>query len=102
MRKIVLAGIVAAMIGGTAAVAQTVVIAPDQRAQIREYVVKEKIRPITVKERIAVGAVLPGDVELATVPAAWGPTVAPYRYVYWDDHVVFVDPASRKVVHILD
>ena len=102
MRKIVLAGIVATLLGGTAAIAQTLVIEPDQRVKIREYVVKEKIRPITLKERIAVGGVLPGDVELVTVPTAWGPTVSQYRYVYWDDHVVFVDPTSRKVVHIVD
>jgi hypothetical protein len=102
MRKIVLAGMIATMIGGAAAVAQTVVIEPDQRVKIREYVVKEKIKPITLKERIAVGAVLPADVQLTAVPATWGPNLTTYRYVYWDGRVVFVEPTSRKVAYIVD
>ena len=36
--------------------AETVVIEPEQRTVIREYVVKEKVAPVTVKERISVGA----------------------------------------------
>ena len=56
-----------------------VTIAPEQRTTIKQYVVKEKVKPITVKERISVGATLPGDVELQTVPSAWGPTVVSIR-----------------------
>jgi len=102
MKKTVLVAMTAALLASGAAMAQTVVIAPEQRTHIKEYVVKEKIRPVTIKERVAVGTVLPGDVELVTVPTAWGPTVQQYRYVYWDNHVVFVDPSSRRVVQILD
>jgi hypothetical protein len=80
----------------------TVEIAPDQRTRIKEYVVKEKVRPVTIKERVTVGATLPGDVELVAVPETWGPSVAKYRYVHWDNHVVLVEPSSRKVVQIID
>ena len=58
--------------------------------------------PVTVKERIRVGAKLPADVELRAVPSDWGPSVTKYRYVYSDNHVYFVEPSSRKVVQILD
>ncbi|AMN40050.1 DUF1236 domain-containing protein [Rhodoplanes sp. Z2-YC6860] len=77
-------------------------IAPEQRTRIKEYVVKERVAPVRVKERVTVGAVLPADVELRTVPADWGPWGTRYRYVYADDHVVLVDPSSRKVVRIVE
>ena len=102
------------LIAGTAAIAvlassqilsaqtTTIEIAPEQRTRIKEYVVKEKVRPVTVKERVSVGATLPADVELVTVPETWGPSVSKYRYVYSDNHVVLVEPTSRRVVQIID
>ena len=89
---------------GAQALAQSVSveIAPEQRTRIKEYVVKEKVSPITVRERVTVGATLPADVELRTVPADWGPSVSRYRYVYHDNHVVLVEPSSRRVVQIID
>jgi hypothetical protein len=89
---------------GAQALAQSVSveIAPEQRTKIKEYVVKENVRPVTVKDRVTVGATLPADVELRTVPADWGPSVSKYRYVYHDNHVVLVEPSSRKVVQIID
>jgi hypothetical protein len=80
----------------------TIEIAPEQRTRIKEYVVKEKVRPVTVKERVSVGATLPADVELVAVPENWGPSVSKYRYVYSDDHVVLVEPSSRRIVQIID
>ena len=55
--------------------AETVIIEPEQRTTIREYVVKERVAPVTVKERISVGATLPGDVELRTVPSTSQPEI---------------------------
>jgi hypothetical protein len=80
----------------------TIEIAPEQRTRIKEYVVKEKVRPVTVKERVSVGATLPADVELVAVPENWGPSVSRYRYVYSDNHVVLVEPSSRRIVQIID
>jgi hypothetical protein len=102
VKKIVLAGMTAMILAGGAAIAQTVVIDPDQRTVIREYVVKEKVKPVTIKERITVGSTLPADVVLTPVPEPWGASVKPYRYVYWDNRVVLVDPPSRRVVHIVE
>jgi hypothetical protein len=76
--------------------------APEERTRIKEYVVKERVAPVTVRERIAIGARLPADVELRTVPSDWGPTVSKYRYVYSDNRVYFVEPSSREVVHVID
>jgi len=80
----------------------SVTIAPEQRTKIKQYVVQQKVKPVAVKEKIAVGATLPADVELMSVPADWGPEVSRYRYVYSDDHVVLVEPSSRRVVTIVD
>ena len=79
-----------------------ITFAPEQRTRIKEYVVRERVAPVTVRERIAVGARLPADVELRTVPSDWGPAVSKYRYIYSGDNVYFVEPSSREVVHIID
>lgn len=76
--------------------------APEQRTRIREYVERERVAPVTVQERIRVGATVPEEVELRTVPSDWGPSVTEYRYVYSDNHVYFVEPSSRKVIYELD
>src|SRR5262249_31686045 len=77
-------------------------LVPEQRTRIKEYVVKERVAPVTVRERIAVGTRLPADVELRTVPSAWGPTVTKYRYIYSDDRVYLVEPSTREVVQVID
>lgn len=82
--------------------AASVTIAPEQRTKIKTYVTEHKVKPIAVKEKITVGATLPADVELLSVPADWGPEVVKYRYVYADNHVVLVEPSSRKIVQVID
>ena len=105
MKRIVVAGVSALILGlAGQAIAQsvTVEIGPQERTRIKEYVVKEKVSPVRVQERVTVGAVLPADVELRTVPADWGPSVSKYRYIYSGDNVVLVEPSSRRVVQIID
>jgi hypothetical protein len=118
MKRVLLAAVAAAAIGasaqsfaqgvgvgvgvGTTGVGAGITFEPAQRTRIKEYVVKEKVAPVTVKEKIAVGAKLPASVELRTVPADWGPSVSKYRYVYSDNHVYFVEPSSREVVSVID
>jgi hypothetical protein len=65
-------------------------------------VTEHKVRPVTVKERIAVGATVPSDVELAPVPSDWGPSLTKYRYVYSNNRVLLVDPGSRAVIEEID
>ena len=81
MRRALIAASVLAVFVSTQALAQTVgvgpaetvVIEPEQRTVIRDYVVKERVAPVTVKERVSVGARLPADIELRAVPSTWGP-----------------------------
>jgi uncharacterized protein DUF1236 len=110
MKRALLAASVLAMFVSTQALAQTVgvgpaetvVIEPEQRTLIRDYVVKERVAPVTVKERVSVGARLPADVELRAVPSTWGPKLSKYRYFYSDNHVYLVEPSNRTVVQVID
>ena len=105
MKRILLAGVaVIAMTLTGQAIAQSVSVevAPEQRTRIKEYVVKENVPRVTVKERYRVGATLPADVELREVPADWGPSVRSYRYYHTDSGIHFVDPSSRRVVYEID
>jgi hypothetical protein len=101
MKAIYVTGLAAALFT-TQALAQAVVIAPEQRTLIREYVVKQKIQPHRLQSRVTVGATLPADVQLAPVPETWGPAFRSYRYVYTGDDVVLVDPSSRRVVEVIE
>jgi len=101
-----LLGLVAAsaLIASSAAFAQVsaqVTIGQPEQTRIKEYVVKEKMKPVTIKEKVTVGATLPADVELHTAPNDWGPSVTKYSYVYTDNHVVLVEPSTRRVVQII-
>jgi hypothetical protein len=113
MKKLMLVTVAAALIT-TGALAQStvttttgagradVVVEPEARTRIKTYVTEKKLRPVTTKERIAVGATVPSDVELVAVPSDWGPSLTKYRYVYSNDRVMLVDPGSRTVVQEID
>jgi hypothetical protein len=114
MRKHVLALSIATLLVSGAAYAQqttvttgaapgaTVTIEPEFRTKIQTYVTEKRLRPVEMRERLVVGATVPAEVELQPAPADWGPTISRYRYVYSNDHVVLVEPSSRKVVQIVD
>ena len=110
MKRVLMAASAIAMLAGAQAFAQTVgvapaetvIIEPQQRTTIKEYVVKEKVAPVTIKEKIHVGARLPADVELRTAPAAWGPKLSKYHYVYSGDRVYLVEPTNRTVIQEID
>src|SRR5262249_38344655 len=110
MKRILMAAGVMACLAGAQAFGQTVgvgpagtiVVEPQQRTVIKDYVVKERVAPVRIEERIAVGTRLPADVELRAVPSAWGPTFAKYRYVYSNDHVYLVEPSNRTVIQVID
>lgn len=110
MKRAILMASAVALIGVTQAFAQTVgvgsgttiVIEPEQRSVIKQYVVKEKVAPVRVQKRVVVGEELPADVELRTVPADWGPKLTKYRYVYSGEHVYLVEPSDRKVIEVIE
>ena len=110
MKRALMAASVISMLAGVPAFAQTVgvgpsetvIVEPEQRTLIREYVVKEKVPAVRTTERISVGQPLPLDVELRPVPPAWGPRFTKYRYVYSGEHVYLVEPSNRTVVQVID
>jgi hypothetical protein len=82
--------------------ATAVQIEPQYRTRIQSYVTEHRVRPVTTKEKIIVGATVPSEVEREPVPTDWGPSLTRYRYVYTGDRVMLVDPASRTVVQEID
>lgn len=107
MKQLFLAGAAVALLAGGYAMAQdaTLTIEPAHRTIIKQYVVKEHVRPAPIKETVTVGSTLPADVELQPVPETWVtkvPEVRSYEYVDWNGKVVFVEPKTRKVVSIID
>jgi hypothetical protein len=90
---------VAFMAGSGVALAQAVVIEPQQETVIKEYVTKHKVTSVEVPNvKVAVGTALPETVELHTIDA---PNVT-YRYVNINGTTALVDPGTRKVVRVID
>ena len=102
MKRFMILATAALLTSGAFAQTATVQIAPEQRTKIKQYVVTQKVAPVTVKEKIAVGSTLPADVRLSPVPSDWGPSVTKYQYFYSDNHVYFVEPSTRKIVTEID
>jgi hypothetical protein len=81
----------------------SVTIAPEKRTVIRQQLGTSA--PVTIKERVTVGATVPETVELQSVPETLVsdiPSVKGYRYFVYNDDVVLVDPQTRKVVTIVE
>lgn len=82
----------------TAVLAQDVVIVPEQEVVIREYVQRKPLVSIDLPGfDLNIGSTLPETVELHAVEV---PEVQ-YRYVVVDGRTVLVDPATRRIVHIM-
>lgn len=77
-------------------------IEPEQRTRIKEYVVRERVPRVVVKERYRVGTQIPADVELREAPEDWGPSTRRYRYYHSEYGVHLVDPESRRVMYDID
>jgi hypothetical protein len=87
------------LIGASSALAQAVVIEPQQETVIKEYVTKHKVTSVDVPDvEVTVGTTLPETVELHTIDA---PDVT-YRYVNVNGTTALVDPGTRKVVRVID
>lgn len=103
MKSMIAAGILGlALSSGAFAQTTAVDLDPGQRTQIKEYVVKQKVQPVEIKERIVLGSTIPQTVVLSDAPAAWGAPVAKYKYVYSGSNVYLVDPSSRRVVQVIE
>ena len=81
----------------------TVVISPDQTTVIHQYFVAHKPKAVEVPSgfTVAVGAVVPADIELVPLDVPDVKLTTSYDYVQLGDQTVIVDPGTRKVVQIL-
>ena len=100
MKRVLLATVAVVLLAGPA-MSQAVVIAPEQRKVIKEYVVKEKRAavPPPAGFNVSVGAPLPPTVELYSFPTS--APYAKYRYSVVGNETVVVDPTDRRVVEVI-
>ncbi|MBO0733675.1 MAG: DUF1236 domain-containing protein [Methylocapsa sp.] len=93
----IVGGVVGGVAGGIAGV-----LGADQYPRFREYVVREHRSAYSIGEPVTVGMMLPPRrVTLYVIPRQFG--VAPrYRYAVVNGEAVIVDPATRKIVQIID
>ena len=95
----------AAMLFGVGAALSQVVVefTPEQERTIYSTVIASPVRTAPPADlRVAVGAELPGTVELYEVPAAIDvPAARRLRYTVVDRQVVLVDPGTRRVMRVI-
>jgi hypothetical protein len=97
MKRTVLIAAVTALFVAPA-FADSIVIAPEVQTQFKEFVVKEKVKPVTIEEAVEIGATLPETVVLEPVPDVIieaNPDFRSYQYAYLGDEIVLVDPDTR-------
>ena len=91
------AGLALATFAGSAMADEVVVFKPEQEAVVREYVKKKPIASIQLLGvELNVGNTVPDTVELYEVPDQ------KYRYTIVDNRTVVVDPATHKIIHVMD
>ena len=79
----------------------TLVLTPEQRQIVYRDIARERVAPAPGTVTYTVGARLPAETRLYTVPdtvAVEVPAVKQYRYMMVNGRVVLVDPASSEVV----
>jgi hypothetical protein len=74
--------------------AATVVEVP---AEVRSYVVRERIPSVRIQEEVVVGEPLPPTVELRTIP-----DYTDYRFAVVNERRVIVEPRTRRVIRIIE
>ncbi len=99
MRPLALLASIVISAGASAALAQTVVIAPEQETVIREYVKTKPVASIDLPGvELNIGSTVPDTVELYAVEA---PDIA-YSYTVVGGRTYVVEPGTRKIVKVLD
>ena len=88
--------------GASIAAADTLVLTPDETTAVHEYIVTQKVTPIDPPSdfTLSVGATLPSTVEVHTLDVPKVKTK--YDYVVIGKQTVLVEPATRKVVQVID
>lgn len=101
IRNSILAGAILAATA-SAALAQTVVLQPDEEVVVREYIVKQPRADVVLPEdfNLSVGTVVPDSVMVSPLDAPG--FEKRYDYMVVDGQEVLVDPDTRQIVEILN
>ena len=98
------AGPLGAIVGGAVGAATGTVegiFGVDDRPRFRSYVVEQRRPSYTYREDVRVGAVLPSDgVTYYEVPREYNQPN--YRYTVVNNRTVLVDPATRRIVDVIE
>lgn len=99
--KLMLAAGVLFSTAGYAAAQDTIVITPEQRTVVREYVVREHVDPApSIDYDITVGSIIPDTIEVRKLGVS--DLGRDYDYVYTDRGTVLVEPGSRRVIEVIE
>lgn len=97
-------GVVGGVVGGAVGAVEggvTGMLGLEQRPRFHDYARNEHHASYRYHHRVVVGAVLPKNgVTYHDVPTEYG--VNKYRYTIVNDHAVLVDPATRRIVQVID
>jgi hypothetical protein len=97
------AGAALLLMGGSGiALGDTIIITPEQQTVIHDYVVQQHFPAYVPAEdvNIEIGSTLPDTVELHEIDTPGVQQV--YSYVLVDGRTVLVDPATRRIVQIIN
>ena len=83
----------------TVVVEETVGAAPvvEVPAEVRTYVVEERVPSVRVEEEIVVGQTLPPAIELRAIP-----DYDQYRFAVVNERRVLIEPRTRKIIRIIE
>jgi len=88
-------GPVGAVVGGVAGAA--VGMAAEPPAEVRTYVMRERVPSVTYHDEIVVGRPVRKEVQLRTIPKH-----KEYRFAVINNKRVIVEPKTRKIIQIIE
>lgn len=92
----VVGGTIGGVVGGVAGV-----LGVDQRPRFRSYVIEQHPASYAYPNEVRIGAELPGDsVTYYDVPPEYG--ARNYRYTVVNNRTVLVDPATHRIVDVIE
>jgi len=101
-RQSLLAAGILVFAGSAGAMAQTVILEPDEEVVVREYVVKQPRSDVVLPDDydIVVGSELPDTVTVTPLDAPG--FEKEFEYVVVDGRTYLVDPDTRRIVKVLE
>ena len=97
----IVGGPVGAVVGGVGGAIVGGIIG-DQSPRFHTYVVERKVPSYTYRDEVRVGSALPSNgVEYYEVPAEYG-VMKSYRYTVVNNRTVLVDPATHRIVQVVE